>query len=79
MGWDQKRDRYEEGNKDNIQWLEALIEETRLPHVPGLVPPKSEDIPTSPCGHHPRCAGGTQTGFERQGLIKDGKQVRNGR
>ena len=50
--------------------------ETQLPQVPGLVPPMSEDSPTSPCVHHPQSAGGTQTGFERHGLIQDGKQVK---
>ena len=39
----------------------------------------SEDIPRSPCGHQPQCAGGTLTGFERQGLIQNGEQVGNGR
>ena len=53
--------------------------ETRLRHVPGRVPPMSEDIPRSPCGHNPQCAGGTQTGFEKHGLIQDGEQVRNWR
>ena len=40
------------------------------------------DILRSPCRHHPGWAGGqvgTPTGFERQGLIQDAKQVWNGR
>ena len=27
-------------------------------HIPGLVPVMSENIPRSPCGHYPQCAGG---------------------
>ena len=38
--------------------LEALPAWDTTLHIPGLVPLMSENIPSSPCGHHPRCAGG---------------------
>ena len=78
--WDQKRDRYEEGNKNNIQGLEGVPARETDSHIFQILSLLwLRTFLEVHAGISPGVQVGTLTGFERQQLIPDGEHVGNGR